>query len=70
MPRKKRAETKAGQGTQLQTHTVRWYQQFEITGIQAESDEQAIEIAQEKIGTEEDEGESIDSFDFQAEEEQ
>ena len=70
MSRKKLTERKTGQGTQLQTYTVRWYQQFEITGIRAESDEEAVEIAKQKICSKEDEGESVDCFDFQAEEEQ
>jgi type VI protein secretion system component VasF len=50
--------------------TVRWIEQYEITGIQATSEEEAIEIAQWKICSKEDEGESVDCFDFHAEEEQ
>ncbi len=70
MPRKKPVESQTRQNKQLPTYTVRWYQQFEITGIRAESDEEAVEIAKQKICSKEDEGESVDCFDFQAEEEQ
>ena len=55
---------------QVRIFTVRWTEQYEITGIQAVSDEEAIEIAKGKICSKEDEGESVDCFDFHAEEEQ
>jgi len=70
MPRKKPAEIKSEQSKHPSAYTVRWYQQYEITGIRASSDEEAIEIAKQKICSREDEGESVDCFDFQAEEEQ
>jgi type VI protein secretion system component VasF len=35
--------------------TVRWTEQYEITGIQAKSEEEAIEIVQWKICSKEDE---------------
>jgi len=51
--------------------TVRWYEQYELTGIRAKDEAEAIEKAKEKISKEGNAnvGEHLDTFDFHAQEE-